>query len=341
MLKKKSLIAIVVVSCIVGAILLTVGICAIIANSKNDKTEPSKFLSGWQSMIKDDALIKNVAIPGAHDAGTKGLPYFAATQDRDVNSLLECGTRYFDLRVSYADGKLKIYHGPSKGVELREVLKSVRDFVKAHSTETVILDFQHFEESDSLAQNGAIELVESILNGMLVTNDGGKSDVEFINELTLGKARGKCIVVWGRENENILAKNYVFKRNNDDGTRENSVIHSYYQSSLNKGSSSSYVTDALPKYIEKYKKENSGLFVLQGQLTDGLFVFGPRFREATHTDRMNEYVKNLVDSSDIGVINIVMRDFVTPAKNCLTLRLNLAKGLVKTDCVTQYENALA
>ena len=97
---------------------------------------------------------------------------------------------------------------------------------------------------------------------------------------------------------------------------------------------------ALPQYIAEYKKVNSGLFVLQGQLTDGLFVFGPKTREATHTDRMNEYVRRLDGSVDMDVINIIMRDFVTPYKNCCALQLNLTKNLVKPDRVTEYEQSL-
>lgn len=325
---KKKVMSLVIVGCIVGALLLGIAITAIVANSKNDRSDPTEKLSSWQSMIKDDALVKRVVIPGAHDAGTKGLPYFAATQDRDTENLLKCGTRYFDLRVSYAKGEYRIYHGPSKGVTLASVLDAVKTFIQTNASEFVILDFQHF---DGDAQQGTIAMVEEKLNGLLIVNDTDKTDVEFIDELTVERSRGKCLIAWGRETENILNKNYVFKRNNDDGTRTDSVLHSYYQSSLNKKSSSAYVKQALPHYIEEYKKVNSGLFVLQGQLTDGLFVFGPKTREATHTDRMNEYVRRLDGSVDMDVINIIMRDFVTPYKNCCAIRINFPKSNVKTE----------
>lgn len=340
MTKKKKL-TLIITGSILAAIILTACILIIVAHSRDDKTLPCGELATWQSMIKDDALLKDVVTPGAHDAGTKGLPYFAATQDRDTDGLLRCGTRYFDLRVSYANGKLLIYHGPSKGAALATVLEEVFYFLKSYPSETVILDFQHFEERDNLAQNGSKELLETKLGGMLVKNETDKDDVAFIDGLTLGQTRGKCLVVWGRETENILAENYVFKRNNDGGTRENSVIHSYYESSLNKKSSQKYVSEALEKYIGEYKKTNSGLFVLQGQLTDGLFVFGPRFKESTHTDNMNSYVLSLKDSNDLQYINIIMRDFVSPRKNCFTLQLNVRKDLVKTDKLSDFNAMLA
>lgn len=329
MTKKK--LAVIIVTAILAAILVTVGICAIVANSKNDKSPPTAELAEWQSMIKDEAKLKDVAIAGAHDAGTRGMPYFAATQDRDILDLLNCGTRYLDLRVAYADGKLLIYHGPSKGVALSAVLAQTKQFVTAHPTECVILDFQHFDEKELQAQKGVIKLIEDTVLDLLVTNNGGKTDVDYVDGLTMGDVRGKCLVTWGRETDDILNRKYVFKRNNDDGTRTDSTLHSYYTGSLNKKSSRTYIKTALPTYINNYKTENKGLFVLQGQLTDGMYVFGPKFRETTHTDNMNGYLDGLKESPDLQYINIVIRDFITPSKNCHTLQLNLNKGTVKEE----------
>lgn len=335
MTKRK--ITLIIVAAVLAAILVAVAVCVIIANGKNDRSIPTAELAEWQGMIKDEALLKNVAIAGAHDAGTKGLPYFAATQDRDTTDLLNCGTRYLDLRVSYANGKLLIYHGPSKGVALSDVLNQTKQFVTAHPTECVILDFQHFDEKDNEAQTATIKLVEDTMPDLLVTNDGGKTDADFVDGLTMGDVRGKCLVTWGRETESILNKSYVFKRNNDGGTRENSALQSYYTGSLNKKSSNSYIKTALPTYIDKYKNENKGLFVLQGQLTDGLYVFGPKLREATHTDNMNRYLDGLKESDDLQYINIVIRDFVSPSKNCRTLQLNLSKGTVKEEMKQAFD----
>ena len=175
---KKKIFILSAVGAFALAILLSVIIIAGVANSKNDKTKPVEQLSYWQSMLKDDVLLKKTVIPGAHDAGTKRLPYFAATQDRDTADLLACGTRYLDLRVSHADGKYLIYHGPSKGVALDSVLDAVKTFICANPTETVILDFQHF---DGEAQQGTIATVEEKLDGLLLTNDTDKTDVEFID----------------------------------------------------------------------------------------------------------------------------------------------------------------
>ncbi len=310
------------------AIAIFVGVCTIIAHSQDDNTQPTELLSNWMSFIEDETLLKTVAIPGAHDAGTVGISYLAETQDKDTATLLACGTRYFDLRVSKQGDQLKIYHGPFVGVKLDDVLKACKQFLTTRTSEMLILDFQHFEND---AEESTLEMLCKVFDNdnLIVRNNTNEGDEKFVDTLTLGQCRGKALVVWGRDTSKF-DNDFVFQRNNDEGTRENSVLHSYYYTELNKKSSKTYIETALPTYIDLYKQQGNGLFVLQGQLTDGLFVFGPRFREALHNKNMNTYVQNLNNSADLEIINIVMRDFVSAAKNCLTIQLNQAKGNVKT-----------
>lgn len=326
--KRKS--TLIFISAVLILILCTVGALIITANSQNDNSTPTKELSQWMSMIKDETLLKDVVIPGAHDAGTKGLPYLAETQDRDTADLLACGTRYFDLRVSkMKDGELKIYHGPFTGATLDSVLQQITQFLHENASEALILDFQHFEN------DAQTDTKTKVLTLPVVHAQG--DFVQFVDNLTLGEVRGKCLILWGSDS----ADGDVFlRRNNDAGTVAQSALHSYYEGSLNKKSSSTYIAEALPHYIDTYKQQGSGLFVLQGQLTDGLFVFGPHFREATHNVNMNKYVRNLHDSPDLNVINIIMRDYVSPRKNCLALQLNLNKGNVKQENIEAFSTMI-
>ena len=312
-------------------IVLVIGSLILVANSQNDGSQPSAELSRWMSMIEDETLLKNVVIPGAHDAGTMGLLWLAETQDLGTADMLACGIRYLDLRVSKTkDGELKIYHGPFKGVTLDSVLKDVSEFLSKNATEALILDFQHFE-------GDAEQDVKAKVTAELPVVRADGDYVDFVDGLTLGEIRGKCLILWGDDS----ADGEVFlRRNNDEGTLGKAALQSYYESARNKKSSSVYVNETLPYYIERYKQNGKGLFVLQGQLTDGLFVFGPHFREATHNKNMNEYVQSLQNSPDLDVINIIMRDYVTPYKNCLALQLNLTKNLVKSDSIAAFQKMI-
>lgn len=328
-------ITLIVVAAIVIAVIIGVSIVAGIAGRVNDETVPVEALSAWQSAIKDETLLKNVAIPGSHDAGTDGMPWYSKTQSREIDDQLACGTRYFDLRIKVKNGEARIYHGPAVSLYLKDILKDVSDFLTAHPSESVILDFQDFDKDD--AKTKSLELIDEYLTGKIVANDTQKTDMEFIDALTIGEIRGKCLIFWGKNDGIAQSDNRVFQRNDNTGSRANSCMHSYYTQKWNwYYSSKKYIDKALPAYIDMYKQQGGGLFVLQGQLTDGMLIRGPRYREATHEKNMNDYVVLLSESEDLSYINIVMRDFVSPMKNTYTLILNISKGIVKDECKSDY-----
>ena len=66
------------------------------------------FYENWMSYITDDAKITKVAIPGAHNSGTKGMNYTACCQDGTPFEQYQYGVRKFgilDIRA-YQDQKV-------------------------------------------------------------------------------------------------------------------------------------------------------------------------------------------------------------------------------------------
>ncbi len=332
-------ITIIVLSCILLAVVITATVGGVIAGRINDKTAPCDSLSSWQSYIKDDALLKSVIIPGSHDAGTAGMPWFSVTQDRNIAEQLACGTRYFDLRIKMKNGECRIYHGPSYSLYLKDILRDIRDFLDANPSESLILDVHKFGNGEAKVKT--VEMLDEYLTGKLVTNTTDKGELEFIEALTLGETRGKCVLIWGDVDEYSLNDNRYFTRNDDEGDRDVGCLQSFYKMKWNGYySSKKYISKAIPFYIGQYKDSIGGLFVLQCQLTDGTFVMGPRYREGLHEKNMNECVLAFAGSGDLEYLNVIMRDFVSPAKNCYALTLNLSKELVKPECVEDYTSML-
>jgi len=349
-----------VIAALVAIVLLSLGLGAAYANigwqKQQDATE---FSQNWMKYVRDDVLVKNVVMPGSHDAGTSTLLWLGRTQELTIADQLEVGTRYFDIRTERGeDGELYIYHSSLRGNLLRPMLESVRDFLKTHSTETVVLDFQHFSDKgndETDVQSATLALVSELFYGstsstrMLVSAttgiDNKVNKVAYIDALRMSTARGKAIVFWGASGGDVFDNNYIFQRNDDEGsgTRTQSALHSFYLGNLNKKSSQKYIAEGLPTYIDMYKQKAgaSGIFVLQGQLTDGLIVFGPQIREKSHNAKMNDYVKALETSDDLQYINVIMRDFVNAQKNMLAINLNLAKGNVKTSLTQDFTNGVA
>jgi len=324
-MKKSGKIALWVVGVILFLIIVTVSALACVAAGAVSDNPMKDDYSDWMSYIDDGILLKNAVIPGSHDAATKSMIWMGETQSLTVGEQLRCGVRYFDVRIKKTDDGYVIFHGPLNGPEADGVFDDVAEFLSKHADETVILDFQHFKDG---SESWVAEKTENVLGDYLVRNDGKVTDAEFIDGLTIGAARGKCLVFWGRADENI-EKDFLFLRNDDEGNREGSCLQSYYNADLNEGSSADYVENSLQIYIDKYKETNKGMFVLQGQLTDALYVFGPKFREATHANRMSNYIKNLSEHKDFGYINIIMRDYMNSEKAAEIIALNYRKGTVK------------
>jgi hypothetical protein len=97
--------------------------------------------------------LRQVVIPGSHDAATYGkfsnafYQMYAQTQDQDITGQLNSGSRYFDLRFEYHDwgdgGDYYNYHGVavSQTVVMADVLDQVSRWIDdpAHKQEIVML----------------------------------------------------------------------------------------------------------------------------------------------------------------------------------------------------------
>lgn len=318
----KKLILIVLCAILVAIFAIGLGLGL---NAKNaiDDTEPYPLSPSWMQIIRDDVLVKNTVIPGSHDAGCYGMMWMAETQNRTISEQLESGSRYFDLRVWKTKDDYVIFHGPIKGVKFEPILDDINAFLVAHPTEFLILDFQKFK-GDS--QEDVISMISAKLGDKLIKNNTLYSDIDFINSLTVGAARGKCLIVWN-DIETLNRADFLFARDNDKGTRSGTVLHSFYFRKYNTLSSKDYIKKGLSTYLEMRKERPDGLFVLQGQLTDPVFLIGPKALEALHSKNMSDFVGTFDCSTQ--QLNIIMRDYIGPKKCWEIIQLNYLYWNVK------------
>lgn len=327
----KKFVSLLIVICLLAS-------CMMIFTSCDDNDVFEEFYQKWMSYIKDDTLLKDVVIPGSHDAGTSGMLWLAETQNEDVEDQLEAGIRYLDIRVEKkSNGKLVIFHGPITGGKFDDVLEDIKDFIEDNPTETLILDFQHFN-GDS--QNDVATLIELWLGNKAIKNTTNLSDIDFVDSLTMQDCRGKVLIIWGSDTG--ADNTWAFRRNNDESTIENAVLDSEYDGESHKQGSEYLISTAIPTYISNYIAKNKGLFVLQGQLTAPKLLNSPKGQERKHSTNMTNYVVSLESNAEVlPYINIIMRDYVITedmGKIDSILHLNIAKGVVKTDNITLFDN---
>ena len=311
---------------IVAAVLSVLFLCGK-SRQKFEGADPA--LSGWMAGIDDSALLRHVAIPGSHDAATRGILWAGETQTYTIAQQLQSGVRYFDLRVHKKDDKYVIFHSILDGIEFREVLDTIRTFIQTHPGEVILLDFQHFKDS----QDGVRRMLLSELDarGLLVHNTTSLSPVEFIRDLTLGQVRGKCLVFWGDREE--ADSDFLFRRNDNECTYADMCLDSYYLARSHKMDTRGLIETAYPVYFARLHRQQAAgrdaMFVLQCQLTDGKFVRGPWSRERKHDPLISDYIRRLAQSEELGGINVILRDFITPEKCGDIIALNRDKGIMK------------
>lgn len=303
---------------------------------KPDKITPPADMSRWMAMIDDRAKITEIAVPGSHDSGSYNMPYVAETQDFGFAGQLARGVRYFDVRVGNFDGEYLMFHGPVSGPKYSEVLADIKAFLDENPTEFLILDYQHFKNDSEEVTFKMLE--EAVGTDRLLLKKEGVRDGEYLESLTLGDVRGKCIVV-----SQYDKKPYIFQRGEEE--YGGNALSSYYDRKDHIKSSESFAGNVVLHYILRFAetKEETGFFVLQAQLTDGYFVFGPRFREAGHKERMNRFIGGLSENKENNLyenVNVVMRDFIACEDSAYTLKLNLTKEIVKPEEKENYKAML-
>ena len=274
--------------------------------------EPVAELSSWMSMIEDDTLLTELVIPGSHDSGTKGMNLFAETQDKTYLEQLERGFRYFDTRVMYTGGEFYMYHSVKGEMKYSQVLEDVKAFLDENPTETVILDFQWTEGGND---KGIFDMLEEKLGDKLI-NVEGKSALEFVKALTLGEARGKCLIFVG-QNESNLDRPYQIARDKDSEEREGSALRSYYNASYIKtkieGTNNALLeTDGNGRFTTVKFDDDSVVYSLNVEtVTD----------EDAYQDAMNEYLyKKEVYEKTIADIN-AQTSIIQQEDRTLELRL--------------------
>lgn len=126
----------------------------VFGKSKKIKTAAdidTSLTSCWMKDLKDDVKLKDILIPGSHDAGTysmaptTGLNLIgkaAQAQEMDIYNQAKVGSRYFDVRVRAVNNDVVINHGVVNGCKVSVVLNSFLKFIDENPSEIIILDMR-------------------------------------------------------------------------------------------------------------------------------------------------------------------------------------------------------
>lgn len=125
--------------------------------------------------------INRLLMLGSHDSGTSRMSSLARTQALTIAEQLEVGIRYLDIRPRVSRSTYYVHHGesgPNGSADLGHysapldpeaasndtyIFKQIRDFLKRHPREILILKFQNYSGFGEHDYYDLVELVRSYL----------------------------------------------------------------------------------------------------------------------------------------------------------------------------------
>jgi hypothetical protein len=241
---------------------------------------PAHWISDFLLPQKGSYTLKDIVIPGSHDAGMSVLKAAGGkdigiinecntlTQQHDINGQLRSGIRMFDLRLDIFQGKLYTKHAPADcmedaiaggyGEQLSSALQSVKRFLKENNREFVILSFCHFCDKHIPIAQQADSIVHWLGKNLLFDGNG-----KSLKDITLNALSGKVLVTF---------ENYTFPEKSillNTLTRQSAALINYkraYAASNNLGN----LLAAQQSFLIALKDSlyNNDLIRLDWQLTE-------------------------------------------------------------------------
>lgn len=103
--------------------------------------------ANWMRFIDGETLLSSLTIPGTHDTGTWKLGGFYKCQSIDLNSQLQAGIRFLDIRLkpSGKNDALQVWHGGDGNAKLEfttDIVATCQAFLYGNPSETIIMSIK-------------------------------------------------------------------------------------------------------------------------------------------------------------------------------------------------------
>lgn len=295
------------------------------------------FYENWMSYIKDDAKITKVAMPGSHNSGTMGMIRFAECQSGSFYEQYKCGVRFFDIRLKTdKNGRLIVAHGLANGMDAESAFRNLRA-IFTESDEFFVISLRKYMNQGvgpiTLRYKSNSDETSRLINEYLLPEKYAFSDFENIADVTMGDIRksGKKYIIINENREYDYSCDCPFY-----GPWEPSVY--------------GLRTDKFAKKILDYFNNDyeNGFFWFQIQQTPNFGTDNGMTKFPDDLDRMvrpfvPQIISDIAKNPDmLRKVNIIAGDFMSADtfKASKILALNLLKGIVKNELVSEYLNAI-
>lgn len=151
----------------------------------------------WMSVIKDETSLADISMPGTHDSAATylALGIKARCQDKTIPEQLNCGARFFDIRLSVSGKKLKLVHNfitcrkgsgfTAPKLDFSDVIAYCTEFLNNNPKECIVI----FAKEDFGSKDNFNDLILSYIS---------KSADKWYTENrvpNIGEVRGKIVLM--------------------------------------------------------------------------------------------------------------------------------------------------
>lgn len=296
----------------------------------------SNFYESWMNSIRDDVRLKDIVMPGSHNAGTYEMIPFAKCQGASLWEQYRFGVRFFDFRFHIGiSGKPVFEHGIMGGSFLSDGLRDIRRMLLNNDSEFFIFDV-HFPSEETLIWkitrrfNRDFSLINSLFEEYIEPSRYAFTDFDNIGSVTMGDLRksGKRYILnfrGGGIDFSGDASLYSPWRPDYHGMK----THDFFEKTL------SYF-DSAPE---------NGLFCFFTQRTPGVGTEeGLKNPSALEKDVRNNYhiLCEKIENNPrlLSKANILAGDYMTEShfKVNKILHMNLAKNNIKDENIEEFKD---
>ena len=182
--KKKQLI--IGTSIIVASVVIS--LFALVPINKKESNTPNI----WMKNVNDNKIINEMSIPGTHDSGALHSIFDVSgkCQDVNINTQLNIGVRFFDLRLQLVEDDFKIVHSfVDQNLTFTSVMDDISSFIRKYDSEFIIISLKK-EASDI---NSSKEFKEALLEKL--KDYEGVLSYDSSLPKTIKEARGKIYII--------------------------------------------------------------------------------------------------------------------------------------------------
>ena len=284
----------------------------------------------WMATIPSNLRLRQLTVPGAHNAATKDCGSVSKCQSEDIAGLLANGVRGFDLRPTYVGDSeseiyldnLKIYHGMSDtGVKFKDAIATLVAFVQEYPSEAIFINMQ--KENRTKLIGNYTDFSSTWRNSIRTCFQQYGTDV-FLETLEtyqdFGSARGKIVVIsknpYGSESNNWdFYYGGVVRDWGDNKSTDDAIMYKVnYQEIAKVSVEDSYNTSTSSKQtlvrtmLEKAAKDSSTRFYF----TWNNIANSP----STYANTMNPWLTNyLTGSAPAERLGFIYADFIGSSSN--------------------------